>query len=47
MLGLRCFSINYRLPIVSGIYLYGFVRFQLTEYVPFISISIISAFVFV
>jgi hypothetical protein len=41
----RCFHLNYRLPTVFGIFLSGFVRFQTTEYVPFIFVSDIPVFI--
>jgi hypothetical protein len=41
----RCFRLNYRLPTVSDTFSFGFVRFQTTEYVPFVSVSGISVFV--
>jgi hypothetical protein len=40
----RCSWFNYRLPIVTGIFLFGLVRFRLTDYDPFVSVPIISSF---
>jgi hypothetical protein len=43
----RYSQLNYRLPTVTDIFISELVRFQLTDYVPTIFVTIISVFVFI
>jgi hypothetical protein len=41
----QCYRLNYRLLTVTDVFPSELVRFRLTEYVPFISVSVIPVFV--